>query len=355
MSHVTAAQQGDLPLVAVITPVYNGAAFLAETMECVQAQTYGNLVHVLLDNASTDQTPEIIETFRNRRVPVTSRRNTETLGLNDNWNATVRLVPKDARYFMLLCADDLMEPETIAKMVALAEKEPSVGVVGCLWTTGVDPKGPVENSRCGLPPDVTVFDGRWFVKSYLMQLHYATSPACQLYRSAVLERRDPFFPFEEFYMDVNACLQTCLDWDYGFLHERLGFTRVHMGRQTDRFYQPKKLFEANWLAFIDRYGPQVMSPAELRKCKSAFLRYYLRRMLLWRFMDRNKPLFDMHVGILKEHAARPTIAGYIVALADWAWLAIQNRRNEVSKDPSLWPKVWAELDVNPSSRPAPRG
>ena len=46
-------------LVAVLTPVYNGARFLRETMECVQASDYTNMVHVILDNASTDATPEI--------------------------------------------------------------------------------------------------------------------------------------------------------------------------------------------------------------------------------------------------------------------------------------------------------
>ena len=41
-----------LPTVAVVTPVYNGAKFLREAMLSVQAQTYPNLVHFVLDNAS---------------------------------------------------------------------------------------------------------------------------------------------------------------------------------------------------------------------------------------------------------------------------------------------------------------
>ena len=40
-----------VPLVAIATPVYNGAEYLADTMACVQAQTYPNLVHCVLDNA----------------------------------------------------------------------------------------------------------------------------------------------------------------------------------------------------------------------------------------------------------------------------------------------------------------
>ena len=63
------------PLVAIVTPVYNGEQYLAEAMESVQAQTYPNLVHVILDNASTDRTAEIIESFRGRKVPLLVGRN----------------------------------------------------------------------------------------------------------------------------------------------------------------------------------------------------------------------------------------------------------------------------------------
>ena len=62
--------QEKTPLVAILTPVYNWASFLAETMACVQAQTYPNLVHIVLDNASTDATPEIINRYSGGRVPI---------------------------------------------------------------------------------------------------------------------------------------------------------------------------------------------------------------------------------------------------------------------------------------------
>ena len=42
----------ELPLVAIVTPVYNGERFLAETMQCVQCSDYPNLLHVALDNAA---------------------------------------------------------------------------------------------------------------------------------------------------------------------------------------------------------------------------------------------------------------------------------------------------------------
>jgi cellulose synthase/poly-beta-1,6-N-acetylglucosamine synthase-like glycosyltransferase len=81
------------PLVAVVTPVLNGEEFLTETMESVQALEYPNLVHVILDNASTDDTPAIIERYRARRVPLLTARNARTISMSANWNAAVALVP----------------------------------------------------------------------------------------------------------------------------------------------------------------------------------------------------------------------------------------------------------------------
>src|SRR6185503_7565728 len=117
------------PLVAIVTPVYNGEAYLAEAMESVQAQIYPNLVHVILDNASTDRTAEIIESFRGRKVPLLVGRNAELLAMDPNWNASLKLVPPEAAYFSLLCADDTITPDAIARCIDLATSDPDITMV----------------------------------------------------------------------------------------------------------------------------------------------------------------------------------------------------------------------------------
>ena len=47
------------PLVSVVTPVYNDADYLTECVTSVLNQTYSNWEYAIVDNASTDETPEI--------------------------------------------------------------------------------------------------------------------------------------------------------------------------------------------------------------------------------------------------------------------------------------------------------
>lgn len=76
-SEVSSSAPASMPIVA--SAVYNGARHLAETMGCAQSQASPHIVHCILDNASSDETPEIIATFVTRRIPALERRNPETL------------------------------------------------------------------------------------------------------------------------------------------------------------------------------------------------------------------------------------------------------------------------------------
>lgn len=56
----------NLPRITVVTPVYNGAAHLAETMESVLRQDYPDLEYIIVDGGSTDETLEIIRSYQAR-------------------------------------------------------------------------------------------------------------------------------------------------------------------------------------------------------------------------------------------------------------------------------------------------
>jgi GT2 family glycosyltransferase len=102
------------PAVSVCIPVHNGAAFVAGAVESVLAQTFVDFELVVLDNASTDETPSILERYDDVRMRVI--RHASNVGAIANFNAALR----EARgeWVKILCADDLLYPECLDRQLA---------------------------------------------------------------------------------------------------------------------------------------------------------------------------------------------------------------------------------------------
>ena len=85
-------------VVSVVTPVYNGQSHLAECIESVIAQSFGDWEYIILDNASTDSTAQIAQRYAAQDTRIKYHRNETTLPIIDNWNTSMRLISVDSRY-----------------------------------------------------------------------------------------------------------------------------------------------------------------------------------------------------------------------------------------------------------------
>ncbi|HKQ41155.1 MAG TPA: glycosyltransferase family A protein, partial [Pseudonocardia sp.] len=113
------------PEVSVCIPVYRGEAFLAETIRSVLKQTYGNYELVVLDNASSDETPWIARSFDDPRIRIVT--NTTTLPQPDNWRKAVELCR--APLVKLVCADDLLYRRCLEHQVAAMAADPGLALL----------------------------------------------------------------------------------------------------------------------------------------------------------------------------------------------------------------------------------
>jgi glycosyltransferase involved in cell wall biosynthesis len=306
------------PLVAICTPVYNGGKFLAETMECVQAQTYQNLVHVVLDNASTDDTPEIIQQYVGARTPILTARNKDTLPLEENWNGAVALAPGEAKYVRVLCADDTMSREAVAKMVAAAERYPGVGLVGCQHHR----QGPAETS--GWPHDREHFSGREALEHILLGKGMILATHVLMRRDA-LDLSQPLYKRGLVASDTQMCLRVLTKADWAFVHEDLATTRVHAGSVTNALAAPTQIQYFEGLMLLKEFGPAAFPPDCLADVLTRFRRSYRRRILRWR-MEGLNTVHARHMAALSEIGEAPTALDYGDAILDWLACKIGLRR-----------------------------
>ncbi|MGH7040911.1 MAG: glycosyltransferase family A protein, partial [Acetobacteraceae bacterium] len=251
------------PLVAVVTPVFNSEEYLPEAMESVQALDYPNIVHIILDNASDDASPEIIDRYRNRHVPLLTRRRTTVVPMAANWNAAVDMVPPEARYFRVLCSDDTLSVDAISRTVDVAERDPAVNIVGCLWRA---------HGLCGqeLAADRDIFDGKEVARSYLRREHNALSGNHVLVRRTERDLHRPFYDESIESFDSDANLRISVSSKYGFVRKELGIWRVHPNSITSRIATRTFAHEMSWLSLLDRYAPQLLGFREYIECRSAY-------------------------------------------------------------------------------------
>lgn len=113
-----------VPTVSVGMPVYNGADYLAQAIESVLHQTYGDFELLIQDNASTDETAEICRAYAAQDARIDYARNPDNVGAINNFNLVFQRAR--GRYFKWAAHDDLCAPEFLERCVAVLDDRPAV-------------------------------------------------------------------------------------------------------------------------------------------------------------------------------------------------------------------------------------
>ncbi|HEX2188971.1 MAG TPA: glycosyltransferase family 2 protein [Longimicrobiaceae bacterium] len=116
-----------MPLTSVIVPAYNYGRYLREAIESIQAQDVDDLEIVVVDNASTDDTREVLASIPDPRLRVLTLE--VNRGLSGAFNHAMDNVAGD--YVAYLDADDRWRPGKLRRQLEVLESEPEVGVVFC--------------------------------------------------------------------------------------------------------------------------------------------------------------------------------------------------------------------------------
>lgn len=244
------------PLISVALPVRNGANYLAEALDSILAQSYGQFELHVSDNASDDATPEILARYAARDPRVKVSRSAELIPQAANVNRAVRLT--SSRWVKLFCHDDVMEADCMARLAAaIAELEGSnVALIGNgerhMFDNGYVTDPPADEGLLELSGRDTIARKLWDVRRAV------PFPALT---TATL-RRDAWeavggFDSRYLYFDLFCWLELLTRHDYAVITAGLTRNRIHGGQvavQARASLRELEDFRGYLPMFVDRHG-----------------------------------------------------------------------------------------------------
>lgn len=112
-----------LPLVSIVTPVYNLEKYITETMDCVRAQTMPDWEMILVEDRSSDNTVRVIKDY----LESTGETRIKLLELKENGGAARArnkgVLESTGRFLTYLDGDDLWEPDKLEKQLAFVREQ----------------------------------------------------------------------------------------------------------------------------------------------------------------------------------------------------------------------------------------
>lgn len=220
------------PMVSIVVPNYNYARFLPDRMESIFGQTFQDFEVILLDDASTDNSLNVLEQWRDHpqvRCIVVNDRNSGSPFAQ--WEKGVKLAR--GRYVWIAEADDSAYPEFLERSVGLLEQHPEAGL-SFTGSTFIDAIGrPLDETfdywtRRQIARGFRVFPGKKYVAHNMYW-------ACYIYNASGTVFRRTLFPTEA--VSRARIMRNAGDWliwtaiagTSGMIeiYEKLNFMRFH--------------------------------------------------------------------------------------------------------------------------------
>ena len=337
------------PFVSVLTPVYNGEAYLVECIESVLAQTYENFEYIIVNNCSKDATGEISRKYaqKDKRVRVVD---SDTFrGVIGNHNYAFSLIAPGSKYVKVVSADDVIFPDCLIELVRLAEAHPSVGIVSSYQLSGGGEDWVV---RCtGLPYWRTIVSGKEVCRAHLLTAqNLFGAPTSVLYRGDMVRSTPQFYPNPRAEADVSCCVESLLKSDFGFVHQVLSYERCH-GPRVSTTSRSLNAYVTSRLNDLKTYGPQCLSETEMLQRQNELLQDFYKGLAIaivnlrdreyWRYQKERLNELDMKLDRLRLAGA---VCGKIFSLLTspgetWKKLSRRVTRNSEKRQAALISKA----------------
>jgi glycosyltransferase involved in cell wall biosynthesis len=265
------------PRVSVLVPAFNVERWIESALRSVLRQTMSDFELVVVDDASTDGTRDVIARLSDPRLRIYC--NPANLGQCGNWDRAVAL--SRAPVLKFLCGDDLLREDCLERMLSVIDRSPSIGLVFCRReVVAADSRGAAAwaeryaelHRRFG--PLAEVNDGRRLFETYMatgFDDNWIGEPTNAMMRREAYLRLGGFNPAIRQTPDMDLWIRALACYDVGFVDEPLATYRRTSGSVT----QTTAADGSRWLDKLWTYESLVEDPV-------IAARYPALRRALWR-------------------------------------------------------------------------
>lgn len=265
--------------ITVVTPCYNSRSFIADAVASVKSQDTADWNYVLVDDGSTDGTPDILlELSRtDPRIQIMSQANAGTCQARNLGASRAR---PDSQYLLFLDHDDMLEPNALRVLSDHLETHPDVCVAGCQFREiNVDGAPGRVRTRSRWVPSVLGIPRPLRPSEYetpFATFYCATGQGpFAMFRRSIFEQAGgwttEFWPHE----DTDLFCKMALLGKIHYLPDRLYRKRAHAGNalnDTERLMSAYGLFRKKW----DRFKPRNEAEAATLREAARFYRASFR-------------------------------------------------------------------------------
>ena len=131
------------PKVSIVMSVYNGEHYLREAVESILNQSFRDFEFIIINDGSTDRTPEILHSFDDDRIVLVE--NPHRLGLAQSLNKGLRIAR--GQYIARMDADDISYPMRLALEVQFLDAHPGIALIGTAYASENQTTGKIRVRR----------------------------------------------------------------------------------------------------------------------------------------------------------------------------------------------------------------
>lgn len=179
------------PIISVLMPAYNAAAYIREAIDSILTQTFTDFEFVIINDGSTDTTEEIILSYSDERIKYYA--NESNMGIVKTLNRGIDLCR--GKYIARMDADDVSLPDRLEKQVHRLEANPQIVACGTLYA--------IYGDQRQTPVDVA---------TDVQDIRYDMAIYCQFAHSTMMIRKDTLNQYKLRYREEYKCAEDYKLW-----------------------------------------------------------------------------------------------------------------------------------------------